>query len=206
MFIRVFYSMKCKECINLWQVIYNEGIARMFIPVCLDNFTSKQIATMMSTVQAIPAIVVSAENQPSAIFEGPQRCSQWLTNFTLNRRRNMAQEVEKQRRLIQKAQAVARNQEGGTDGFAEAEMDGISDNYSYNATDLCQPKNFVMVGDEDKYTIMTPQIVEGKVDIETMKRQLAELETARGSDTNQFMQMMEQNQIRAVINFNNVSM
>ncbi len=178
----------------------------MFIPVCLDTFNSKQIATMMSTVQAIPAIVVSAENQPSAVFEGPQRCSQWLTNFTLNRRRNMAQEVEKQRKLIQKAQAISRGQDGGTDGFAEAEMDGISDNYSYNATDLCQPKNFVMVGEEDKYTIMTPQIVEGKVDIDTMKRQLAELESARGADTNQFMQMMEQNQIRAVVNYNNVNM
>ena len=206
MFIRIFYSTKCKECINLWQVIYNEGIARMFIPVCLDNFNSKQIATMMSSVQAIPAIVVSAENQPSAIFEGPQRCSQWLTNFTLNRRRNMAQEVNHQRKLIQKAQTVARGEDGGTDGFVDAEMDGISDTYSYNATDLCQPKNFVMVGDEDKYTIMTPQITEGKIDIDTMKRQLADLETSRGSDTTQFMHMMEQNQIRAVVNYNNINM
>lgn len=203
MFIRVFYSAKCRECINLWQVIYNEGIARMFIPVCLDNFNSKQIASMMSTVKAIPAIVVSAENQPSAVFEGPQRCSQWLTNFTLNRRRNMAQQVEQQRRLIQKAQTIAKHQDG-TDGFTEAEMLGISDSYSYNATDLCQPKSFVMVGDEDKYAIMTPQIVEGKVDIETMKRQLAELDASRNADTQQFMKTMEMNQINAVINYNNM--
>ena len=203
MFIRVFYSAKCKECITLWQVIYNEGIDRMFIPVCLDNFTSKQIATMMSTVQSIPAIVISVENQPSVIFEGPHKCAQWLTNFTLNKRKNTAQEAEKHRKIIQKAQTDVRNQEGGTDGFVEAEMDGISDNYSYNSTNLCQPKNFVMVGDEDKYTIMTPQIVEGKVDVNTMKRQLTELEASRGADTNKFMQMMEQNQIRAVVNYNN---
>ena len=203
MFIRIFYSMKCQECINLWQVIYNEGIARMFIPVCLDNFNSKQIATMMSTVQSIPAIVVSAENQPSAIFEGPQRCSQWLTNFTTNRRKNMVHEVEKQRKLVQKAQAAIKYQDGGADGFTEAEMDGISDNYAYNATDLCQPKNFVMVGDEDKYNIMTPYIKEGKVDTESMKRQLAELEASRNADKDQFMSMMEQNQIRAVVAGNN---
>jgi hypothetical protein len=63
-----------------------------------------------------------------------------------------------------------------------------------------------MVGDEDKYTIMTPQITEGKIDIDTMKRQLADLETSRGSDTTQFMHMMEQNQIRAVVNYNNINM
>ena len=204
MFIRVFYSMKCKECINLWQVINNEGISRMFIPVCLDNFSSKQISSVMTSIRAIPAIVISSENQKTAIFEGPQSCSQWLTSFTLNRRRNMAQEVEQQRKLIQKAQCIARAQEGGAQEFTEAEMDGISDNYSYNHTNLCQPKNFVMVGSEDQNTIMTPQIVEGKIDINTMKKQLIDLESSRNTDNQQFMKAMEQNQIKTILNYKNI--
>jgi len=187
--------------------MFNEGIQRMFIPVCLDNSTSEEVYKIMTSlkIETLPTIVISAENQQPMIFEGPVQCSQWLTNFTLNRRKNIVQDVEKQRRLIQRAQIIARNQDG-TDGFAEAEMDGISDAYSYNATEIGQPKNFVMVGDEDKYNIMTPQLVEGKIDMKTMKRQMAELESARDTDKRQLMQIMEQNQINAVMNANNVNL
>lgn len=201
MFIRVFYSTKCQECMNLWQVIYNENIVKMFIPVCLDNYSSKQIASL--SIKEIPAIVIASENQAVTVFEGPQKCSQWLTMFTLNRRKNIVQQVEQQRRLIQKAQSVARNQDGGTLEYIESEMDGISDGYAYNHTDLCQPKSFVMVGNEDKYNIITPMIKEGKVDMDSMKRNLADLEASRSADTQHFMKIMEQNQIKAVLDYNN---
>lgn len=203
MFIRVFYSNKCKECMNLWQVIWNEGINRMFIPVCLDNFSPKELAQMKSSIREIPAIVISMENQPSAIYQGPVECSRWLTSFTLNRRKNLAQQVDQQRRLIQKAQAVAKAQEGGIVEYTEAEMEGISDTYSYNDTELSNAKNYVMVGDEDKCVILTPQVSENKVNVVDMRRELAELENQRNTDKQEFMQLMEQNQIRAVINNGN---
>lgn len=174
---------------------------KVFIPVLLDNFSSKDIASL--SIREVPAIVISAENQPAAIFEGPQKCSQWLNNFTFNRRKNLAQHVDQQRKLIQKAQAEMRIQEDGAIEYAEAEMDGISDNYAYNHTDLCHPKNFVSIGDEDKYSIMTPQLVEGKVDESTMKKYLAELESSRMAENNQFMKQMEQSQIKSVINNRN---
>jgi thioredoxin-like negative regulator of GroEL len=186
---------------NLWQVIYNEGIMKVFIPVLLDNFSSKDIASL--SIREVPAIVISAENQPAAIFEGPQKCSQWLNNFTFNRRKNLAQQVDQQRKLIQKAQAEMRIQEDGAIEYAEAEMDGISDNYAYNHTDLCHPKNFVAIGDEDKYSIMTPQLIEGKVDEGAMKKYLAELESSRMAENTQFMKHMEQSQIKSVINNRN---
>jgi hypothetical protein len=201
MIIRLFYSNKCQECMNLCQVIFNEGIVRMFIPVCLDNFNSKQIASL--SIKQIPAIVVSAENQQTAVFEGPQQCSAWLTSFTLNRRRNIAQRVEEQRRLIQKNHAIARAQEGGPSEYTEAEMDGVSDSYSYNGTELCQPKNYVMVGTEESCAIPTPQVNhEGKIDMEDMRRRLADLESARKADNQQYMSLMEQNQIKAVVFYN----
>lgn len=203
MFIRLFYSTKCNECMNLWQVIQNENIVKMFIPVCLDNYTSKQVSGLKQMgINVVPTIVISAENQPTAIFEGPVKCSQWLNNFTLNRRKNMIQYVEQQRRLIQKEHSNFRNQENGALEYAEAEMEGVSDNYAYNNTELSHPKNFMMIGEENNSFIHTPQVVEGKVDIDTMKKRLAELEANRNADNQQMMKIMEQNQIKAVLNPN----
>jgi hypothetical protein len=192
--------MNCTECKNILHVISNEGIDRLFTFIRLDNISSKELQTIASSIgiKSVPTIVINVENHPPGIYEGPSMCAKWLTSFTLNRRNNIAQEVDNQRKLIQKAQAIARAQGGLTEGFAEAEMEGISDNYSYNATELCQPKNFVMIGEEDKHFIMTPQISEGKVDTDSMRRQLAEIESARTSDTLQMQKIMEQNQIRAI--------
>ena len=153
MIIRLFYSTKCEECMNLWQVIKNENISKMFTPVCIDTFNSKQLETI--AIKLVPAIVISSENQPSSIFEGTMKCSQWLTSFTINRRRNLALQVNEQRKLIQKAQAQDRIQNEGALEYNEAEMEGISDSYSYNNIELYQPKNFVTVGNEEHAKIVT---------------------------------------------------
>jgi hypothetical protein len=197
MFIRLFYSTQCTESMNLWQVIRNEGIERMFIPICLDDFNSKQISQL--SIKEIPAIVISAESQPPAVYEGPQMCSQWLNTFTMNRRQNMLAQIDAQRRLIQKTQAIARTQANTALEYTATEMEGVSDDYAYNNTDLSQPKNFVMIGHEDKCQIMTPQAVEGKVNSDMMRKQISEIESARNNDTQQFMQAMEQSQINAVM-------
>lgn len=204
LFIRLFYSTKCKECMNIWQVIYNEGIARIFIPLCLDNFTAKQISTI--SIREIPAIVISQENQPPTIFEGPVKCSQWLNNFIINRRKNMAMQIDAQRKLIQKEHALARKQDGGVLEFNESEMEGITDCYAYHLTDLCQPKNYIMVGDENKYNIITPTLStdEYKIDDFALKKYLSELETSRNNDNQEFIKTMEHNQIRSIINHSNV--
>lgn len=201
MFTRIFYSEKCDGCINLWNIIYSEGIARMFIPICVDKFNAKQISQLKLTM--VPAIVIAHENQAPVIYEGVQQCSQWLSNFIYNRRMNIKQRVEQQRQLIQKQQALARHQEGGAMEYIESEMDGISDGYAYNNTELCQPKSFIAVGDEGNHNIMTPQVVEGKIDKSAMMKQLHDLESGRSSDNQKFMQIMEQSQIKAVFNGNN---
>lgn len=186
---------------NLWQVIFNENITKMFIPVCLDNFTSKQVSSL--SIKEIPAIVMSGDNQVTSVYEGPQKCSQWLNNFMMNRRQTIVQQVEARRRLIQKTQATARKQEEGAFEYVDAEMDGVSDNYAYTQTDLCQPKSYVMIGDEEKYNIVTPRFTDEKLDFEAMKKQLLDLESRRGNDLQQYKTVMEQHQINAVINYNN---
>ena len=153
MFIRLFYSVKCNECMNLLQVITNENIIKMFIPVCLDNFSSSQISTL--SIKEIPAIVISSENTTPIVYEGPQNCSSWLNSFIINRRKNLIQQVENNRKNIQQAQNELSKNEGGAIEYNENEMEGISDTYAYNNAELAQPKNYVLVGNEDKQHIVT---------------------------------------------------
>jgi hypothetical protein len=201
MFFRLFYSRACEESTNLLQVIYNENIINIFILICVEDLSIKDMSNL--NIDVVPSIVISADNVPSEIHQGPVACSRWLTGFTMNRRKNLAARVDQQRRIIQKAQSDARKQEDGALDYSEAEMEGVSDMYSYTGTDLCQSKNFVMVGDENKYNILTPQIVEGKVDLNTMKRQMQQIDDMRSKDTQEFMKTMEREQIRTIINHDN---
>lgn len=200
MFIRLFYSKKCKECSALWQVICNEGIAKMITLVCIDDMSSEQILRL--SIKKVPSIVVSVENQPPGVFEGPMMCSNWLTNFTLTRRQNIANSVNEQRRLIQKTHTVSREQNGGPLDYSEAEMDGTTDNYSYNNSDIAQPKNFVPLGMENAFFIKTPDLNEGKLDNFTATKYLSEAKHAINRDTEEFKKQMELNQIKSVISYN----
>uniref|UniRef100_A0A6C0DZ06 Thioredoxin-like fold domain-containing protein n=1 Tax=viral metagenome TaxID=1070528 RepID=A0A6C0DZ06_9ZZZZ len=198
MFIRVFYSVKCSECMNLLQVITNENIIKMFIPVCLDNFTSSQISTL--SIKEIPAIVISNNNTPPIIYEGPQQCSTWLNSFIVNRRKNLIQQTEANRKNIQQAQNELRKNEEGAIEYNENEMEGISDSYSYNNVDLAQPKNFVMVGNEDKQHIVTVNENESKFSKNELRAKMSDLNIQRNIDTKEYSQFMEQSQIQKIVN------
>ena len=200
MIIRIYYSKKCKECMNLWQVICNEGIAKMFTLVCIDTMSSNEILQL--SIKKVPSIVVSDDNQKLSVFEGPNMCSGWLTSFTLSRRQNLANTVNEQRKMIQKTHSIARDQNNGPLDYSEAEMDGTTDLYSYTNSDIAQPKNFVPIGMEHAFQIKTPELNENKLDNATAKRYIAEAENTINRDTEEFRRNMEQNQIKAVIGYN----
>jgi len=197
MIIRLFYSNKCKECMNIWQVVCNEDIKRMFIPVCLDNYTSKDIEKL--SIKRIPSIVVSVENHKPAVYEGSFECSKWLNTFTANRRKNLLQRVEQQRKTIQKDNNE--HKENGPIEYTSNEMDGVADEYAYLNTDLSQPKNFLPIGMENTQ-IHTPNNLtyNDKLTAREMASQQNTLKNARAADEQQIKQIMEQNQINAVLN------
>jgi hypothetical protein len=201
MIIRLYYSKKCKECMNLWQVICNEDIAKMFVLVCIDTMSSDEIIKL--SVKKVPSIVVSVDNKPPGVFEGPAMCSGWLTNFTLTRRQNIANSVNEQRKMIQKTHAMARDQSGGPLDYSETEMDGTTDIYSYTNSDIAQPKNFVPIGMEHAFHIKTPDLKEGKLDNATAKRYTVEAENTLLREVEDFKRQMEQNQIKSVVGYNN---
>lgn len=197
MFIRLFYSVKCNECMNLLQVITNENISKMFIPICLDKYTSTQISTL--SIKEIPAIVISSDNNKPSVFEGPQQCSNWLNSFIVNRRKNIVNNVENNRKNIQQAQNDIRKNEDGAIEYNENEMEGVSDNYAYSNVDVAQPKNYVLVGDEGNQHIVTANETENKLDKNGMRKQLMDLEMKRTTDTKEYVNIMEQSQIQKIV-------
>src|SRR5205823_1587542 len=116
---------------------------------------------------------------------------------------NLANQVDARRRLIQKAHTDARIQEEGALEYIEAEMEGVTDEYAYTNTDFAQAKNFIPVGYEDKYNIITLTTKENKIDRSSLDRHMADIKSGRDGDENKLRSVMEENQIRAVLNYNN---
>ena len=184
---------------SLCQVIHNEKISDMITFICIDNYTSKQLETLIFSQVPVIVITQNEESKP-IIYEGSLKCSEWLTGFTYNRRKNIAKEVNERRKLIQKSQIEDREKNGGALEYNETEMNGISDEYSYCNTDLSQPKNFVNVGNESSTKIFSVDKKEEKINSLTMKKSLKETEINRENDKKEFMKLMEQKQIKAVLN------
>ena len=201
MYIRIFYSEKCQDCMNLLNVIFNERIQRMFFYVCLDNMTTEQL--MQISFKVVPAISISSQNHNTVVYEGPIECSKWLNSFIYNRRMNIKQQIDQQRRLLQKERVAARKEDGGVIEYNEDEMDGISDGYAYKDTDLYQAKSFVPVGQEGFFNITTLQANESSMSKEDMMAQLSEINKQRSNTDNELKNIMERKQIEAVFNNNN---
>jgi len=196
--IQLLYSTKCQACMELWRVINNEGIQQMFIPVCLDRMSSKDISQLK--LEKIPSIIIVSPNTPPQILEGPKHCGNWLNQIIQNRRNTMMQQIDTQRRLIQKQQQEKKMQEGGALEFIGEEMEGISDAYSYLATDMYQPKNFIPVGQEENYRMATIQMKENKISTDELSRNISDLRNNREKDSDEMKRTMEQNQLQIIMN------
>lgn len=189
---------------SLMQVITNEGISNYFIPICIDDYTSAQLQNL--SIKEVPSIVVSEQNQRPAVYEGPQQCSEWLNNFTYNRRKGLAQLANQQRKMIQKSHMEVSSGENGPLEYIDAEMDGIADEYAYNNIDFAQAKNFIPVGLEDKYHITTITHNVDKIKNDELNSELRNLDKMRKDENSTIKRKMEEEQIRKVIMTHNNGM
>ncbi len=199
MFIQLFYSKKCQACNELWTVIINEGLQRMFVPVCLDNMSTKNIAELK--LERIPAIVILSDTQRPIVYEGSKNCGDWINTIIKNRRLNTKQHVETQQRLVNQNKSMIRsNEQGSALEYVMEEMDGVSDAYSYVATDMYQPKNYVPVGQENSFGLVTPQDTEHKINAIDITANIREVMRGRERDTIELQKNMEQQQIQIIMN------
>lgn len=198
-YYRIYYTKRCKDCLQLLNVIMNEGIQKMFILICLDELSQEQLISLSSQLNLFPTIIISNEKRSEA-YQGPQECSQWLNTFLQNRRLSIMQRVTQQRRLIARKQYLEKMKNDGVMEFNEEEMDGITDSYAFNTTiDLAHSKNFIPVGQEENFNIVTPQNRFSKLDYKTVKSKLSDIEKERNLDVNDITSFLEKEQIRSIL-------
>ena len=196
MIFQLFYSHKCKACQELINVIVNEGIMRMFVPICLDNMSQSDIIRM--NFKYVPTIIVIGDNKQTTIYEGPEKCGPWINTLIQRRRSQIKQYAENQRRNVQKINNTFANNTSALEYITD-EMEGVTDGYAFVATDLYQPKNFVPIGQETNFNLLTPQDKEIKINQNEMDAHLNELATHRDKDVTTMQKIMEQNQIKTIM-------
>lgn len=196
---RMFYAETDTESMVIRNIIVQNNLMRLF------NFTDVLTLNMDELqnlqMKKVPTIVVSDRTTNAAqIYDGPQKCAMFVNNLIMNRRSAQINEAKERMKSIQKAQKDIRIKNDGPAEYSEAEMSGISDSYAYTQTDMAQAKAFVIVGQEDTLSVITPQIKESKITPQQLKASIHDLKNQRDQDINTFKQNMERRQIDAVIN------
>lgn len=200
MFIQLYYSKSCKLCIDFMNIINNEKLDKFFSKIDIEQLSSKQLFELR--LKIVPAvIIISKDNPQPTVLQGSTPCFNWLNGIIQNRRENMSKYVDQQRKLIQEQYVAQKKAQGDyATGFVAEEMDGISDGYAYTDIDMHQSKSFVPHGQEHLYNIVTPQYTDSKISEFDLKKQMSLFENQRSTDTEQFKQLMEKNQIEAILN------
>jgi len=193
---RLFYANSDKESMNIYNIIMQNGMTRLFQMTDVTQLSMDQLSNLQ--MKTVPTIVISSPNNRPEVYDGPKNCSVFLNTLIINRRASQIQETEARMKIIQKAQRDARLVSEGPSEYSEAEMSGVSDNYSYMQTDMAQAKSFVLVGQEDATTVITPQLKESKINKNQMSADLSSLQKQREVDTKNFSNIMEQRQIDAI--------
>jgi hypothetical protein len=193
---RLFYANSDKESMNIYNIIMQNGMTRLFQMTDVTQLSMDQLSNLQ--MKTVPTIVISSPNNRPEVYDGPKNCSVFLNTLIINRRASQIQETETRMKIIQKAQRDARLVSEGPSEYSEAEMSGVSDNYSYMQTDMAQAKSFVLVGQEDATTVITPQLKESKINKNQMSADLSSLQKQREVDTKNFSNIMEQRQIDAI--------
>lgn len=195
---RLFYTADDKEAMNIYNVIVQQGMMGLFrFTDVVNDLSIEQLERLQ--MKTVPTIVVSSSGSRPMVYDGPQACSRFLNELIINRRATQAEDVELRMKAVQRAQRDARLKSDGPSEYSEAEMSGKSDNYAYMQTDMAQPKSFVLVGQEDTTSVITPQLQESKIGRNKMLSDMSALTRQRDQDLNSYKTDMEARQIDAIL-------
>lgn len=202
----LFYSEKCDFCLNLRNVMNNQGILGMFRVQSVDGMRGEEIARLGLT--AVPTIVIVATNGAKGIYE-KEDAFKYIEGLIANKRKNAMMQSEKEHRLIQ-ANNIKRNAKDGLYEYQKHESEGFSDLYAYWSKDLekdldvSQPKSFLPHGKDAEYAILT--IPESKADVlknkltkDDQDKMMTKMDFFRKEQDTQLKMFMEKEQIEKVI-------
>ena len=99
----LFYSEKCKFCINLRNVMTNQNIIRMFNECCIDKMSPDELIKLgLSTVPTIVIVTTNAQTgkHSKGIYEN-ETAFRYIEDMIANRRKNNILRAECDRKIIQ---------------------------------------------------------------------------------------------------------
>ena len=189
-------QLRCPYCHNIIKSVNNEGLIGYFKMICIENLKDNEIP---NAITKVPAIITADTNKIYVASEA----FKWLQGVKYMRQQAIN---EKNNKIIQ--YNIYKNSQnhlvsGGPKSFINAEMSGISDNFSYTDIDRPQPKSFQEYGKDDQEVIITPYFdtkdKKFKLSQDQQNKKIKEIEKIREHQNLQISEIMKQEQLQAVI-------
>jgi hypothetical protein len=202
----VFYHPNNAGSFNLMKLMENEGMLRMFELRSVQGMSDENLISY--GIYAVPTIVF-INNGNKGIYE-KEKAFAFVNNMIENRRQNIMRRTENHRKLIQ-TNGMMNNIKEGLFEYNSNESQGVSDAYSYWKDDInqdievAQPKSFLQYGKDAQYGIMTlPENPNNKFKLtaDMQSKMVANIQQQRGQQEEQIKQVLEQQQIDKILNYN----
>jgi hypothetical protein len=195
----LFYSNNCEGSKQLLPILQNEKLINFFHLICTDNNPK-----IPPQIKVTPTLIISRVPTPYVAgdaFAWVAKVKQWRTNI-LMQQMNMAQQ-----QYLQSINNNLATNDTNLLGFSEAEMNGMSDIFSFfskNMAQECQdsfPQSFFTCNNLGKENIFTPPLEGGtynvtndnkcKISKEKQKEMLGSLENTRKQQDDLFKQNID---------------
>lgn len=188
----LFYSYRCRNCINMWKILEKENFLQLFEKMNIDNLDIKYIQNL--GISQVPSILIIYPNGKKILKEA-RHAFIWIDELLKNRRENISKMVN-----LNRLELLKKNKELVNQGFLEYsnnEMGGKSDEYAYLVTDIALPKSYVNYGDERKDAIITYSEID-KLDKEKLDNELILKKDTRNNQDVSIKDDMKKGQIEAI--------
>jgi len=188
----LFYSYRCRNCINMWKILEKENFLQFFEKMNIDNLDIKYIQSL--GISQVPSILIIYPNGKKILREA-RNAFIWIDELLKNRRENISKMIN-----LNRLELLKKNKELVNQGFLEYsnnEMGGKSDEYAYLVTDIALPKSYVNYGDERKDAIITYSEID-KLDKEKLDSELILKKDTRNNQDVAIKDEMKKGQIEAI--------
>lgn len=197
----------CKDLLKIMESNINE-ILQMFTLKCVDRMSDVELTR--SGVEKVPTIVLmtiqNKQVQSRGLYVGKQ-AYEWVNSIIENKRMSIQMQSENTRKNIQ-MDAMKKRMKDGMVEYFPSEMEGKSDSYAFWADDItrdidhAQPKAFLPVGEDGKYSILTiPDNNNSKYKLTRADQEklIKNEQNIRGEQDTTIKQVLERQQINTVI-------
>lgn len=179
----LFYSNHCECSKHLISSMQNENLIRFFHTICVDNnpkIPPQITKTPTLIIRSIPTPYVAGD-----AFVWLSRIKQWKVNAT------MQKVTSAQQQYLQSVNNNLVANDSKVLGFSQAEMNGMSDIFSFFSQDDAFPQSYVTCDSMHKETIFTPPLEDGKINVTEQKKKQNQLVLDRKKQDETFKKLVK---------------